>query len=236
MVKSMRPRKNVKRVIRKSKKAVAKKASTSIVRSGTPFADRFITKMKYVDTVNFTSGALFGFQQYRANSLYDLDYTNGGKDKQPIGFDSLCGAPAANAPYASYTVTDSYIKVDIINASTVPFWACIWPSREVGSAPLTPTIAMEQSYAKYKCVGGSTSTPKTTLYHKFSTAKLFAETHKTITSEDNYTGTYLGSPANIWYWNVYLISADAATGISAYTRIELINSAEFSDRNQLAQS
>ena len=215
------------------------KASTSVAYSGTPFADRFYTNIKYIDAIQFQgSGIGMNFYQhqiYRANALSDLDYSNAGRNQQPMGYDTLCGAPNANAPYLTYTGYDSVIKVDLINNSSVPAWVCIWPSKETLTPP-TATSAFEQSYSVYKVVAGNATTPKTTITHKFNTAKLFGETKTVIGTEDSFSASYNAIPANVWYWNIYLVSVDANSSLNMFSRIEMITGCEFSDRNQLAQS
>lgn len=216
-----------------------KKTSTSAVRSGTPFADRFSTVMKYVDTVYFTGSGLgatqYQHQVYRANGLNDLDYSNGGRNQQPMGFDALCGSPGTQVPYFTYTVSDSYIKVDLINNANSPVWVALWPSKEI-ILPPTATAGFEQSYSKYMVLPSNSTTPKQTIYHKFNTAKMFGEKRSTIGIEDNYNGNSTTLPTDLWYWNVYMISCDGVASLNVFSRIELLSTVEFSDRNQLGQS
>lgn len=220
----------------KSMRRKSKKATQVVVKAATPFPDRFITKMKYIDDLRLGGAASF-YQHaiYRANSLFDTDYNGIGRNAQPMGFDALCGAQNTNAPYLTYNVSNCYIKLDIINALTVPAYVVIWPSRDVVT-PGSATAAFEQTYSKYAIVGGTAGTPITTIWHKFNTAKMFGETQAAIDTEDNYNGTYNTNPNSVWYWNVYVIACDGASVIDMRSRAELIYDTEYSDRNSLTQS
>lgn len=215
------------------------RATKNIVRGNQPFPDRFITKLKYIDAIQFQGTGVGAYwyqhQIYRANGISDLDYSNAGRNAQPMAFDALCGAVKTQAPYLTYTGKDSYLKVDFINNSNNPVWVCIWPSKET-ALPASQTEAFEQAYSKYKVIASNSTTPKTTIYHKFNTAKMFGEGRSTVGTEDNYSAAYNAIPTDVWYWNVYLISCDGVTSLNLHSRIEILNTVEFSDRNQLTQS
>lgn len=77
-----------------------------ISRGLSPFPNTKFVRHKYVDSVLFPGGAVAGASAnyvFRANSMYDPDYTGSGH--QPLFRDEMA------AQYSYYTVISSYIKV-----------------------------------------------------------------------------------------------------------------------------
>lgn len=75
------------------------------------FPDKMRAQIRYCDSFGISSitGAI-GKQLYRANSLYDPDYTNTGH--QPLYYDTYA------AIYDHYSVIKSHITVEFINTNT----------------------------------------------------------------------------------------------------------------------
>jgi len=225
------------RTIRGAKKWLKKKrnlkSTAVVVKGGNPFPDKYFAKFRYIDDIAL-GGALFQHNVYRGNSLFDPDFT--GIGHQPMGFDTLCGASKTNAPYLSYTVRNCYLKIDVVNTSaTVPFYIVIYPSRE-STVPASITEGFEQPNGKYTVVPINASTSHKTLYKKMSTAKIFGETSTVVGTENQYSAQYNANPVDVWFWNIYAVACDGASTISGRVRVELIYSAEMSDRNQLQAS
>jgi len=87
----------------KKRRTTKKKKSlwTRVPRS--PFPDRAITKLKYVDTISLNATSLIDARYfYRCNSLFDPDFT--GTGHQPMGFDQYA------ALYNHYHVHSAYIE------------------------------------------------------------------------------------------------------------------------------
>lgn len=93
---------------RARRKTYRKRKKYAIMRS--PISRKLVTKMKYSEgmTINAPSGGV-GTYVFRANSLFDPDYTTAGH--QPRGFDQLMTL------YDHYTVVGCKISVDFVTQS-----------------------------------------------------------------------------------------------------------------------
>lgn len=106
----MRVKKRTNRRRYKKKAYKSKKTKITQVKSKSfGFPDIYRTKLKYADTYHLTS-ATFSSQVFRANSLFDPDFTGAGS--QPRFYDQL------SAVYGKYLVLGCKIRCDVINQST----------------------------------------------------------------------------------------------------------------------
>lgn len=84
---------------------------------------------------------------------------------------------------------------------------------------------------------GSYSTPMRSWSSYMSTSKLMGINKAAVKDEDNNAALVTANPANVWFWNVLLIPANAAvTQTSWVVVIKLTYYAEFFGRNILGTS
>lgn len=84
--------------------------STSLVRQpNLAFPTRMKRTLRYADNIILTNTAgVFNYNTYRMNSVFDPDFTNGGSNHQPLGYDQL------SVIYSFYRVVEFIWKVNIV--------------------------------------------------------------------------------------------------------------------------
>lgn len=115
---------------------------SSIVRS--PFPQTKLVRHKYVDTITVPAGFAAGgatVYQFRANSVYDPDFT--GTGHQPMFHDEMA------LQYKRYTVLRSTIVLEAAGTNTQELNFLLWCDDDITTPSLaSPNTAMEQHGSK----------------------------------------------------------------------------------------
>lgn len=208
-------------------------ASKVIIRQPSGLPDRLFVKLKYVDTLVFTStSGANATQIYRGNSLYDPDFTSTGH--QPYYFDQW------SALYGAYIVHASSIRIECqpseSAASTNSYmqW-CVVPTLATTGFTSATDVAEEQPYAKFKTVGGSNVTFNR-IKHHMSTRKVWGVPKGFELGNPNYRSTVSTNPVDPWFWNVTAAAGDLAASVTQVCQIRLIYYCEFYARGRPSQS
>lgn len=109
-----------------------------IYRGLTPFPNTKIVRHKYVDNIQFpaiTSAVGYGKYTFRANSVYDPDFS--GVGHQPMFHDEMA------AQYTHYTVLSSYIRITIAAENAQKRNWSIWCDDD-STVPTNANTAFEQ--------------------------------------------------------------------------------------------
>lgn len=221
-----------KRKYKKKKKDYGNKyASTVVMKNPTGMADRTLLKMKYVERVSLADGVggVGAIQVYRANSVYDPDYT--GTGAQPLSLDQWANF------YNYYKVLGCKIDVKAFPlTSTVANANCILaivPTPTIMTVTTDTITASQMPYAKTFFVGPANGGVIGHASQYMSTKKIFG---KKDVDDEEYKALLSASPQNAWYYNII---ADAVDGLSTFD-IDLIVTVtyyiELTERVVLAQS
>lgn len=162
-----------------------------------PIPPRFAAKLKYVFDQNYIDppgSTAASSHMFRANSLYDPDFTSGGH--QPRGFDQFM------AMYQTFTVIGSRIKV---TARSPDGDSIVGIALKTDSAyPAAPMINsyLEGGNVVYRMTEAIDNGGKpTTLSYGFSPKKFMAISKPM--SEDDLRGTASADPAKVAYFHVF---------------------------------
>lgn len=193
-----------------------------------PFGNSRIAKLTYCDTITVDPGVnTVGQYRFKANGLYDPDVAVGGH--QPYGFDQLMNV------YNNYTVLGSKITVTLCPTST-------WNSYGIGVKTsdlatllsLTPTVIQEQPGYRYRLFTNGPASPIPRVTGVFSAKKFLGNK---IKYNDNYTGTTVTDPQDVWYYHVLLWCPITTTDLGTTTlNIRIDYTAKFFSANELNQS
>lgn len=129
-------------------------------------------KLRYVQDVQLTSTAgAPGFYQFRANSLYDPDYT--GTGHQPMRFDQMA------AIYADYCVVGSKINVKHVGngLTNVAQKLVVYLNDTHLTSLLYVNDLIEQGRCKYICTNDNSAKHRDSVSLGFSAKKFFGVTN-----------------------------------------------------------
>lgn len=202
------------------RKPRARKAQVNVNRALTPFAQRYITKMKYSQT--FTLSSLNFIQQFNLNSLWDPDRT--GLGHQPHGFDELA------ALYRRYRVINCSYAVNAASGSAIRLVA--HPTNATPSV-LSISDVCERPRAKWviQHPGGSTATLKGNCY----LPSLEGRTKAQYMADDRYQAEVTTSPLELALLSIYGKALDDGS-VDIACVITLNFTVEFFDIKALGQS
>lgn len=189
---------------RKYGKRMSKQQLTNVNGALRPFAARYITKMKYAETLNVTGGIGSGFTTYRfnLNSLYDPNRT--GIGHQPYGRDEL------NAIYNRYRVISCKYVISAYNSGSsgdaYSVVAALPANEEVTLSGGMPQV-QETPRAKY--ITQAPNAALKVLKGKVYIPSLVGLTKTQYMADDDYQATMDSNPNSLAILNVY---AGAITG------------------------
>lgn len=189
-------------------------------------------RLKYVAyaDVNPAAGGI-GVYSFRANGLYDPDYT--GTGHQPLGFDQYM------ALYSHYCVLGSKIKVTFAPFSAGTYLEVVGISVN-NDQSLTGnfTAICEQPGTKYTAfqgIGAATVPYLPVVTHKFDASEFFGV--KDPNSVREICGTVTTNPAEGAYFNVFVQAADLSSDVPwTGLLVELEFDVLFSEREEIVQS
>jgi len=170
------------------------------------FAPSVTAVLRYADVFGMatTSGTVTSTQVFRANDLYDPDFSSTGH--QPMGFDQLM------LWYNHFTVRRARLICNFKNTGSTNPTVCIRVDGD--STALTSTSRILElgncvsEILEYKGVQGSTKQ----LELSVDIAKLQGVSQKTITADANLRGSAAASPVEVSYFHVTMWDSNAATG------------------------
>lgn len=184
-----------------------KKRSATIRRAPGLLGKKFRQPFRYVDRISLDpTGIAAATYSFRANSLYDPDFT--GVGHQPIGFDQLMPF------YEHYTVIAARIKCTFICKSAAAT-QCAIVGIETNSGS-TPTTAIndiyEQGNSSKKIMTCATAGQKVTVTRKLSVGKFLSQK---VMQEDANAGTATSNPSELIFFHLFATNTDGSTDIAA---------------------
>lgn len=217
----MRNMKNKRRYKRRSK---LNTKLTLANRGIAPIADRYITRLKYVEQVLISNTAnIFTDYQFRLNSLFDPNST--GTGHQPYGFDQLAQLYNRYRVYkVNYTIT---VEPNNTNTGLVAV-VCNNSTNSLSGAD--PGYVMEMPRSRYASI--KIDSP-TVIRGSVYLPKLNGDPTIRYKSDDRFQAAVNANPAEVMILHMALCPT-----ITTQTRVtfQLTYHAEFFDSNLLAQS
>lgn len=196
--------------------------TVNVNRALSPFAQRYITKLKYSQPFvidNFTPN-----YQFNLNSIFDPDRS--GVGHQPYGFDQLA------AIYNRYRVISCSWNINAISGTSA-FRIAALPSND---APLSLNMSYicENPRAKWaiQLPGGDTKT----LRGKTYIPSLVGRTKAQYLADDRYQSLTTGSPSELALLNILVKDLQDGVGSGGQCVITMEYTVEFFDANVLGQS
>lgn len=179
---------------RRYNKAKRSGKKMTVNRALAPFAQRYITRMKYCDS--FTLSPTQGFWRLALNSIHKPNIT--GIGHQPSGADTL------NTIYNRYRVIKTFWRleafVDGIDASHTAFQLVALPANEPIS-PLNATDAREDPRAKY--VVQTSGGDNRVLKGSCNIPSLVGRTKSQYMADDRYQAPFGSDPLEAAILNVF---------------------------------
>lgn len=166
--------------------------------------------------------------QYRANSVYDPDYT--GTGHQPLGFDQVA------AWYNHYRVLGSKIRVTVLNGSTVAANACTAVGVYLSDDTTVPTSweHMAELGRGMQRLITTANSGRASVRTGFSVRKFFGPN----IDKGNTSAPVTTNPAEEAYFNVYAQAIDSSTtlGVNLQIKVEIEYTVDFFEPKDIAQS
>lgn len=217
------------KIARKGRKA----PTVNVNRALQPFAQRYISKMKYSEQISQTGPGLGGLTQFtmNLNSIFDPNRT--GLGHQPYGHDSL------QAIYNRYRVIKcSYVISSIsTGGSSGDAYSIIGalPANEVLS--ITGGVSEVQENPRCKFITQAPNAALKVLKGTVDIASLVGRTKAQYLADDRYQATYGSSPNELAVLNIFtgLLNGNAET-MTAKLNVVLEFTVESFDMKNLLQS
>jgi len=225
----------------KTKKVVAKRrkggprtvATVNVNRALQPFAQRYIVKMKYAESLNIVGPALGGLTQYafNLNSIFDPNRTGFGH--QPYGHDTMASI------YNRYRVIScNYVISGLaIGGTTGDSYGIVaaMPANEV--AAITGGVAEVQENPKCRFITQAPNDGSKVLRGTVSIPSLVGRTRAQYMADDRYQATFGSSPNELAVLNIFAgLLNGASEQITTKINVVLEYTVECFDFKQLAQS
>ena len=190
---------------------------------GFAFPERYRTKLRYADEFKMVTASSTGSWIFRANSVFDPDYT--GTGHQPRGFDQLC---SSSGPYNRYCVTGVTWRLRLCG-TTDGIATVVNQDTNVATTVLT-ALEQRSSARTYYCpyVSGGGGVPPAIKF-RTNNAKEAGVTLTNLRTDDKYSGVYNSNPTETQNLVIAWNSVDITTLGSVYLWIEAIYEVEFFD-------
>lgn len=201
----------------------AARPSTLVNRALTPFAQRYITKMKYSEAYTLSVGN--NYQQImNLNSVYDPNRTAGGH--QPYGFDQL------SPIYNRYRVIATSWVINAYSGTSPIRFGCM-PCNEVPPNNSNMSELAENPRAQFKIQLPNGSTQA--ILGRVSIPSLCGRTRAQYMADDRYQATVTGSPNELALLFITAQTmADVNTDVTVNVTLEY--TVEFFDPHPIDQS
>lgn len=213
------------RLIRRKRLARRPKRTTVTVnRALSPIPQRYITKMKYSETI--TTSAVFGAYAMNLNSLWDPN--SSGVGHQPYGYDQLA------VLYNRYRVVSCGYRLNLaVGSATTPVILTAMPSNTVVTASSASEIR-ENPRAKY--ITQNPGASSMVLHNKCYIPSLVGRTKAQYMADDRYQATTVDSPNELAILNIQTFSGSDVAAPSVQVQVVMEFLVEFFDIKSLGQS
>lgn len=204
---------------------------TMVISRSSLIPDRYFCKLKYSEQFGMIyTPATAATYQFRANSIYDPNYT--GTGHQPLGHDQLITL------YNRYRVYGCKYRIFFTNISTTEqaeVAVQLRPNLTVNS--VYDTIR-ESAYTVWKSILGVEGSGQATRMCKgyASIPKLRGCTKTRMKSDDSFQAIVGNNPSITPSINLHMQNQDVGTGVTVRARVDLVYLCEFFDRKDLDQS
>lgn len=219
----MPPKVSKKRAVRKGRKNYGRKRQiVNVNKALTPFAQRYITKMKYSETLTLSLANSYQYV-FNLNSLYDPNRT--GIGHQPYGFDNLAMIYNRYRIFRTDYVINGYsgavpIRYGCIVSNDVP------PINNVSELAENP-----RAQTRVQVPGGNT----TRIAGRVSLPSLVGRNKQQYMADDRYQADVTSSPAELALLTITGgTMTDASTDI--LVTVTLVYHVEFFDAKPIEQS
>lgn len=208
----------------------SKRKSTSTMSKRKPFPNtrRFMTRY-YDSNISVVTTHQPSAHVFRINNMYDIDYSTGAGDHQPIGFDQMA------LLYSRYRVTGVKYKINVQNLATVPVIVAVHHRTNITSVADVGTL-IENGNCRYITLNakGSGSNNFKTITGKWSAAEFFGKKQ----ANDNDTSGFMANVAcqEPAYLHVIAQPFDDSTACPIRFSIEFDIDSNLYDPKVLAQS
>ena len=209
----------------KPRRTAKKGSKVNVNKALAPFAQRYITKMKYAETI-FINAA--GPQAYRwsLNSLYDPNFS--GIGHQPHGFDTLATI------YNRYRVINASYNITGVDQSGQYIVVCALPANEQVNA-LTVSEMRENPRAKF--ITQAPNAHLKTLKGNVYLPSLVGRNKSQYMADDRYQAVSTTSPNETALLNVYVQRLDQGSNtLNVPIQITIEYTVEWFDVKNLSQS
>lgn len=212
---------------RKARKSIQKRKLQLVNTALKPFAQKYITKLRYVETRALSTGTNgIAYYNWNLNSVYDPNQT--GTGHQPYGFDQL------SPIYNRYRVISVRYRVTYMNTNGTNMINWAIPSN-AGVAPTDVNQVQENPRIKWRMqqLGG----PLYPVNGKIYLPSLTGLNANQYMADDRYQATTTASPDESLLLTTGIAPTIPGTeAITANVTVELDYLVEFFDPKTLAQS
>lgn len=209
-----------------------KPTQSRVIFKGIGFPRQFMTKLVYNQVIDFNGATQFQNHVFRANSVYDPDYT--GVGNQPMWFDEFAQL------YQRYTVYASKIQCTFINQASetgnAPFaHICVTP-KNVATVALDIEDELEYNRSKSSILAkGSGAQGVASINHYVNINNILGKT-KYEKSDDVVSSAVGSNPARQVYWHIMGSAFNAGDKFDAYCKVKITYYVRFYDLSQVSGS
>jgi len=228
---SIKKSKNVKKMTRSVERHVPRGPSC-------PFPLTMTKKLTYSAHLNLTQSVLTTPVNwfFRANSLYDPDFTGGGN--QPRYFDQLCGADGGNAIYNRYRVLASNISLKIFPTATSSVdgngLISVYPLNAGSSGPNGINEMKERPYCRYIYTTVLGSAKPYSLNNKIGIAKFIG--NRDLHDNEDSGAQYNQNPTDTVLWGLTGCALSSSGLLNVQAMVTITYLAQFYVLNDVANS
>lgn len=167
---------------------------------------------------------------FRANSLFDPDYTSTGH--QPYGFDQL------TVMYNHYCVKRAIIQVTLLNnTSSYPVWIGIALHDDQNFAPTTITQSLEIPYSRaVMCAGTSNGGGARSVQCNFDAQRFFGVSPALLNGDSDYGASMYANPAEGAFFIVYAGALGSEDPSAFNATVQIVYEADFTEPNTFGAS
>jgi len=193
-----------------------------------PLSMRFKTKVRYADSILMNAGASTpATYVFRANSLYDPDYT--GVGHQPYSFDQLISL------YDHACVQTAKLSVSIANTYGYPINIGISVA-DSATPPASIEIMREQALSRCQLLSTQASGYVKPIAHKVDVARFFGLTQNTLLASREHQCTASANPTEVVYFILLLQGQGNDDPTPMYAHVTLEFDVTFIEPARLPQS
>lgn len=204
------------------KKFVRRRKMVNVNKALTPFAQRYITKLKYSDTLTLSLANSYQYV-FNLNSLWDPNRT--GTGHQPYGFDQLATI------YNRYRVFKTSYVINGYSAGNPIRYGCIVSNDVPPINNMSELAENPRAQTRVQIPGGST----TKIVGSVSLPSLVGRTKQQYMADDRYQADVTTSPAELALLTV-VGNTMTDVGTDVLVTVTLVYHVEFFDAKPIEQS